>query len=112
MRTRFRSSEPALPGDDVSDNGNRSYEFDAENVPGDLFRLLATVTHIGLLQHDRSDAVVSVNEEAVELAGVSAEELAGYGWHRLWFPDDLDTVMGAYLDCRRMGTNTSARVRA
>src|SRR4051812_29957796 len=101
MRTRFRVSEPA--GAVVTASDGDGTQFDAgTHVPGDLFRLLAAVTHIGLLQHDLADAVVSVNDEAADLAGLKAEELAGYGWHRMWFPDDLDTVLGAYLDCRQM----------
>ncbi|MCU1343890.1 MAG: putative diguanylate cyclase/phosphodiesterase & domain with sensor(s) [Acidimicrobiia bacterium] len=110
MRTRFRGAEVDAGGDGAPRTDAAG--SDAVNGPGDLFRLLATVTHIGLLQHDRSDAVVSVNDEAVELVGLTAEDLAGYGWRRMWYPDDLDTVLGAYLDCRTLGTNTSARVRA
>jgi diguanylate cyclase (GGDEF)-like protein/PAS domain S-box-containing protein len=78
--------------------------------PGDLMGILATVTHIGLIQHDSSDRAVSANQEAADLAGLASDQLLGFGWHHLWHPEDLPAVLGAYLDCRQ-GTPTAARVR-
>lgn len=77
----------------------------------DRFRTLAEFAPVGIFLSDREGRCVYSNPRGQELAGVSAEEMLGFGWARMIHPDDLNAVQNQVEACLRTGEPFSAEYR-
>ncbi len=52
-----------------------------------------------------------VNRQFVEYSGISAEQIAGSGWHDATFPDDLERYESKWFTCVGTGEPSEDEVR-
>ena len=60
------------------------------------FRTICEASPLGIFMMDETGGVIYVNEAYVKITGRTIEELTGFGWHDVIFPDDRARVVAEW----------------
>ncbi len=75
------------------------------------FRLISSVSPVGIFSSDPSGRTVFVNDRWCELAGMTAPQAMGEGWIQALHPEDRDQVARNWTEAVRNGESSAAEFR-